>query len=115
MIKRPYKADIYSAGIILFNFLMGHMPFYEDKKLMGQDMYTVLTQKPEKFWILHQQKAPGKIVPEEFKVLFQAMVHPNPKERPSIAEIRTSSWFNRETYTAKELKEVIKGALSQKR
>eukprot|EP00330_Aristerostoma_sp_ATCC50986_P012058 CAMPEP_0114583374 /NCGR_PEP_ID=MMETSP0125-20121206/7120_1 /TAXON_ID=485358 ORGANISM="Aristerostoma sp., Strain ATCC 50986" /NCGR_SAMPLE_ID=MMETSP0125 /ASSEMBLY_ACC=CAM_ASM_000245 /LENGTH=138 /DNA_ID=CAMNT_0001776793 /DNA_START=372 /DNA_END=788 /DNA_ORIENTATION=+ len=38
--KDPYRADIYSAGIILFVMLMKKMPYDEDKFVDGVDMWS---------------------------------------------------------------------------
>mmetsp|Transcript_30297 Transcript_30297/g.27588 ORF Transcript_30297/g.27588 Transcript_30297/m.27588 type:complete len:140 (+) Transcript_30297:126-545(+) len=80
------KADIFSAGVILFvMFCGGLLPFKEEKG--GQNgLYDNFRASREAFWMIHGkvQKKSQDFWPEEFKKLFNSMCHPNPKLRASL-------------------------------
>lgn len=99
-------ADIYSAGIILFLLkCKGTLPYSEDKKFRGLDLFTLMVKRPNLFWEKHcevQRKDPS-FFDEEFKSLFMSMVKYNPQERMSIKQIKSSKWYNGPTYSKKEL------------
>lgn len=89
------KTDIFQLGIVLFILLSGMPPFHEANPL---DTYykTALAGRWDLFWMLKQRDFKTKKVPgfsDELKVLLTQMLSPKLEERPSLEEIRTSSWF----------------------
>lgn len=103
----PLKADIFSAGIILFVFkAKGILPHYEGDLCRGHDLYGMLRNDIEGFWKMHTmiQKSDEEFFDKDFKELFEGMVKSKPSERFSISKIKESSWFNGPIYNDEELK-----------
>jgi serine/threonine protein kinase len=106
-VKFPMLADIYSAGIILFLLKNGYLPCFETEKIYGYDLYKLLLEDIEGFWQAHVALDGADTFDNDFKILFRGMVAKNPEERMSIAEIRTSNWYNGPIYTQEELGKVL--------
>lgn len=101
----PQAADIYSAGIALFLMKTGSMPYKEGEPINGLDMEKLKVSNPRKFWKKHCEFL-GELstfFSDDFKELFMWMTESNPKERPTINQIRNSGWFNKEIYSDEEL------------
>lgn len=49
----------------------------------------------DKFWQINKIKF-GISLSDDFKALFTHMVHPNPANRASLADVLASPWFNNE-------------------
>lgn len=104
----PQAADIYSLGIILFMFKTGGIiPFNEE----DVDMQRLKLTNPKLFWqrqceILNKKPA---FFSEDFKALFLWMTKPDSYDRPSLSQIKKSSWYNREVYSEEELFNVMDG------
>ncbi|CAN6481725.1 unnamed protein product [Victoria cruziana] len=82
--KRAYdgsKADIWSAGVVLFVLLAGYLPFH-DLNLM--EMYRKISKG--------DFKCPYWFSPEARKLLIRVL-DPNPSTRITIAAIMVHSWF----------------------
>ena len=45
----PKKIDLFAAGIILFQWIVGHHPF-QNKGAHENPTYNLLQESPEKFW-----------------------------------------------------------------
>jgi len=111
--SHPMKADIYSMGIILFVLKFGFLPYDEDEQIMNYDLLTLALTSPENFWIAHEKINSGPLqCDEEFKSLFVSMIQYKPEKRISIPQIRSSKWYQGETYTPSELKEILEAALN---
>jgi len=83
--RDPFKADIYTAGIILFLFVNFVFPYSEDINVGGMDLYEFLMNQTKKYFVALRKAYPD--VPEtseEFKELFLMMVKLNPAERPNF-------------------------------
>lgn len=104
-VKEYTKAcDIFSCGVVLFVMLTGYMPCNTAEKT--DQWYRPLTKSPpntKKFWAQHK----GCGVPKECKDLVAAMLAYNPKKRATVDQIKEHPWFNGDTKTQKELKEII--------
>lgn len=99
-------ADIYSAGIVLFTMkTRGMLPHAEDKRVNGVDFAGLLYAQNEEFWKSHCkiQKRDAEFFDQDFKTLFNMMVSLDPQERPSIAQIKQSKWYNGPVYTQEEV------------
>mgnify|MGYP002621695995 CR=1 FL=1 len=96
--------DIYSAGVILFCFTVGMLPYYEGRLINGHDLEELLRTNIDSFWNLHR----GSEISDDFKTLFVSMVNPNPSQRPKIEDIKKNKWFQRSIYTDKELYSIMK-------
>jgi len=103
--KDPKKADIYSAGIILFCLMSRAMPYSEANRVPDKLLYSQTITSNEQFWKTHPvtQKNPDQFS-KEFRNLFMSMVKENPNDRISIEEIKKDPWFTGPVYSPEELK-----------
>ena len=90
---KPYdgvKADIFSLGVILLNFVMRNIGFFDAN---NRDKYYryIIKKKYDDYWE-KVEKQIGK-VPELVKNLYIRMIAYEPKERPSIKEILADPWM----------------------
>jgi len=107
--KNGVAADVYSAGIALFNMSCGLVPHTENEPNNGIDFFYLLNNNNREFWRRHaeiQNKASNDFCPD-FKSLINGMLRLNPKERLSITKIKESNWYNGPVYTKQELKSVM--------
>jgi len=100
--RRPntgFKADIFSAGVVLFIMLAGYPPF---ERALKQDPWynPIHTGDFQRFWQNHHRCH----IPEEAKPLIWAMLARRPEQRISIAGIKQTAWFNGEVMSSTELK-----------
>jgi len=104
--KDPQAADIYSLGISLFLLKTGgKLPFKERCLYNGVDMKALLETNTKEFW-KKQCEFLGKeasFFTEEFKRLFIWMTQQYSYKRPTLSQIKTSSWFEEEIYSKDEL------------
>lgn len=111
----PYAADIYSAGIILFLLKTGgKLPFTESVSFVSLDSADLKDVNSKLYW-KKRCEALGQEVSffsEEFKELFTSMTRSDPKERPTIEEIKKSRWFNMNVYTHKQVEDRLGKRLS---
>ena len=100
-------ADIYSAGIVLFAMKSGGVfPFVENHPCKCQYSYCGGSEEEEKlenFWEYHTSEDSNQSFERAFRELFLAMVNLDPSKRPTIKEIKSSVWYNKEIYTRSEL------------
>ena len=97
---KGYKAiemDIFALGKLLFSLATGFSPF---SSANGKDskFSMIANGNWAKYWsltmgFLKQKRVKIEEFSPEFKDLVERLLHPNPKSRPSIEEIRESSWF----------------------
>mmetsp|Transcript_140381 Transcript_140381/g.199013 ORF Transcript_140381/g.199013 Transcript_140381/m.199013 type:complete len:141 (-) Transcript_140381:156-578(-) len=101
-------ADVYSAAIILFYFFFGIQPFSEDTKVCGHDLWTLTSTDISKFWRVHSELSSDYEVSADFMRLFNSMIKADPRERATIAQIKSSKWCKGETYSKEEMASIIK-------
>lgn len=107
--RKPFQADIFSMGIILFLFQVGHLPYSEGEEINGIDLYQTISQDPETFWDFHQELSGGELeLSQSFKDLFLSMVKRAPEERASIKKIKESAWYNEGMYSNEEITSFFK-------
>jgi serine/threonine protein kinase len=106
----PYAADVFSAGIILFLLKSGGvLPYNESDRNNNNDMFGLLQQNYKKFWKTHT-KIQGRDVDywsDEFKFLFMWMTRADPKERPSLQQVKKSKWYVDPIYSPEQLRIVM--------
>lgn len=106
----PYAADIYSAAIILFLMKTGgRLPFTEATGLGSLNLAELKEANQKLFWkkeceMLERDES---FFSEEFKELFMKMTKPNPKDRATLAEVKSSRWYNREIYSQQQAAELM--------
>ena len=90
------QADLFSASIILFMMMVGHMPFnraHSEDRLYG----LLLKKKAAAFWSLHsdlkRKKTKNSGFDDQFVDLLNKMLAPKPEQRLSITEIWKHSWM----------------------
>lgn len=91
----PKKGDLFACGVVLFNLILGDLPFIAASprdKCYNQ----IMNGNFEEFWQIHEQlhhSSLGKKF-DQFKDLFIKMVHPDVDQRLTIDEIKDHDWFN---------------------
>lgn len=113
--KNLAAADIYSAGVVLFALKSnGHFPFLEKDNTECHEEDLENKNDKEAFWEHHAEfcdKSPDYFT-MDFRELFMSMTAPNPAERPTIQQIKRSVWYNKEIYSASELKKEMANLLN---
>lgn len=100
----PKKADIFSAGVILFIMTTKHCPFI---KADSNDKYynLMINNNFEHFWRLHESSnGDTKSFSEEFKDLLNGMLHHDVDERYTIEDIKNHPWFTSSVAKARDIK-----------
>jgi len=108
ILNRPfsYKADIFSAGVVVFTLLTGHQPF---KSAAATDPWykCIAAKKTHKFWRSHPD---DKLSPPCMN-LIESMIAYQPKERWEIDQLKTHPWVSpqsdRPPLNQKQLYEVM--------
>jgi len=108
--SKPYsgkKVDMFACGILLFLMTVGRPPFF--RAIHKDPFYKhFINGNPEKFWALYEEKINGgNEYDPTFKQLFNALVSPNPDERPDAASVFESEWMRRETYSSDKVIEIM--------
>lgn len=78
-----FKADIWSAGVVLYVLLSGRYPFDRESK-----DYTMRVVQGR--WVPFDPKLG---LSSEVQNLVGAMLRPNPETRPALTDIMTHPWF----------------------
>lgn len=92
----PEAADLFAAGIILFEMATGHMPFILAHK--DDDFYGLLCRKDfDLFWDCHTKTMGatsfGLQFSKHFKDIIQRMLSSDPKNRMSLNDIKNHPWI----------------------
>lgn len=85
-----YKADVFSVGVILFIMIQGTFPFSEATTDEHYYKYLVKGQIKKYF-----EKTNASALSDDLKDLLVKMFSYDPKERPSIVDIKNHPWMNR--------------------
>jgi serine/threonine protein kinase len=112
--EEPYNgkvADIFGMGLILFMMRAQSRAFLEASR--SDSYYKSMTQnKPYKFWKAHEDmKECQGFFSEEFIDLVSSLMAFDPKQRPTISEIKAHPWFNQEIPS----KDVIEQLFAQRK
>jgi len=104
---KPYegaRVDLFASAIILFVILTQRPPFASANP---QDPHYRLlaANRADVFWQAHADAEQGNdLYSSEFKDLFQRMMALNPKQRPTIDEIRAHPWMQGAMPSYEEIK-----------
>ena len=99
--RTPYdgfKADVFSAGVVLFMLLTAHHPF--GMAAQTDQHFNWLQRAPGQFWEAHAARAKLPRVAElspDFKELVRRMTTLEPKARLSLHEVFNHVWMRGET------------------
>lgn len=104
------KADIYSAGIMLFVLRSGGIPPHlENEDYQGTNLYQLLYTDRRRFWDMQESfQDTGSYYSESFRELFHKMTEKDPLQRATIEEVKESSWYNEPILTNDQLKTEMK-------
>jgi len=100
--KKSYdgtKVDIFCLGVMLFNFRFKKFGFAEaklekDATEVRDSLYNLIIKKDyDRYWELMKKYYNIKDVSQQFKDLYLKMVAYNPKERPTIEEIKQDKFM----------------------
>ena len=82
--------DIYTTGIVLFIMMTATYPF--DSADQQDPHYALFTNNETNklFWKSHDST---NKLSNDFKDLINKMLHDDPEERPSLAQIKNSDWY----------------------
>jgi serine/threonine protein kinase len=100
----PKRADLFSAGVILFIMATKHCPFIRAE---GVDKYYrhIVNQDFDSFWKMHiKSNGERKQFSSEFKDLINGLFNVNASERLTIEEIKAHKWYNGPVSTDEEIK-----------
>jgi serine/threonine protein kinase len=105
--ENPFSADIYSLGIVLFFLLThGEIPSVDSNNVAEEFTFQeVLQTNNRKYWrdFSRSVQVDSSYFSKDFKFLFERMVHPDPKKRPSLFDVKNSKWYNGRILSKKEL------------
>jgi serine/threonine protein kinase len=100
--------DVYSAGVLLYTFMTGLMPFCESKSSGSKkvDRFETFRDDNERFW-KGKTKETGINFDNDFKELINGMWNFDVDSRLTIEQIKRSRWYNKEVYTEGELRRIM--------
>jgi serine/threonine protein kinase len=82
------RADLFSAGVVLFILVRGIFPFKEARK--EEYFYSLLCQgKLAEYW----SKVESEYLSSDFKNLIERLLSYDPMQRPTLEEIRAHPWM----------------------
>jgi hypothetical protein len=96
-----YAADVWAAGICLWIFIYGTLPFWS---AAPHDIFNLILQTKTSFPEVPSQKSP------EFHEILQKMLEPDAKLRPSFEDCENLTWIQK--YTVIEVERKLSRASS---
>lgn len=98
------QADVFGAGLILFQMVNKWNPF---GKASARDPYYkyLAAGKADKFWLKHAKASGKDELSDEVKDLISKCMAYKPSDRPTIEEIKEHPWFEGTMPTKDDIKE----------
>jgi len=115
--QNPEKADIYSAGVVLFVMKCGgFFPHTENELFEGFNLFNILNTDLKQFWRIHVkfQDKSEQAFSGPFRKLIEKMLANKVEERYSLKEVEETEWFNGITYSEEQLNVIMKNLLAAK-
>lgn len=109
----PFKADLFSLGMVLFIMVTGNLPF--EAATEEDCLYNLIIEgKFDEFWKTHEQlkeaqdgHLPKGMFKESFKSLLNRLFNYDPCERLTINEIKQSEWVRGLSLEDKKLTDFV--------
>jgi len=102
-------ADVFSAGVILFTFVVKEFPFLEieDPELKNVQSYNTFDKDNESFWKAKfaREKIDQKLLTEDFIELINGMLARDVQKRLKVKDVKASKWYNKPILDAQRFKE----------
>jgi serine/threonine protein kinase len=101
--QQPYdgtKYDLFALGIVLFNMVTGCPPFKWASK--DDKYYQTLCTDPSTYWKAVSGWSSWGALSIDCQLLIQCLLAENPWERPSVIEVRATTWCQGPTQTLKD-------------
>ena len=89
----PFKADIFSLGIIFFMMITKKTLF--EKAIYSDKKYNLYVKNPQLYWKFFKEAYPDINLSDSFILLIMRMTSKDPIKRYSIKEVISSEWLNR--------------------
>jgi len=98
--------DIYAAGILLYIFFTGEMPFVETKKerIPKSATFEMFRDQNDVFWGEKEKKI-RKSFSKELKELLSGMWEEDVEKRMRVEDVKRSRWYNGEIYDKERVKD----------
>ena len=99
----PFKADIFSLGVILFNLITGDQLLSDNYGPTNPIYKPLLNGSPSAFWKMVEKRCPiVKAISIQLRLLLSSMLHPDPDKRISIGKIKSNVWLKGATISPEE-------------
>jgi serine/threonine protein kinase len=99
----PFKADIFSLGIILFNLITGDQLLRGNYGPTNPIYKPLINGSPSAFWKMVEKRCPiVKSISIQLRLLLSSMLHPDPAKRISIGKIKSNAWLKGSTISPEE-------------
>jgi serine/threonine protein kinase len=106
------EADLFAAGIILFELKSGHPPFHKAVET-DPDYHYIWIEDYESFWVRHSEGKPPNFYSEEFKSLMNSMLAKNIVDRPTTTDIKISDWCDGGVASPREIEDFFSALRTQ--
>lgn len=108
--------DVYSAGIILYAFLVHEFPFMEieDPKNEDHRCYSTFAYNNSVYWRAKSKVLKNKrSVSRSFVELINGMLQEDPAQRMTIQEVKNSKWYKGPTFNMERLQMIMQDKTEQ--